>query len=102
MLAELRGLDLSRFLRCGLCAANWEAERLWCPLCGCRNHEKLATLHGEGEELKYRSFTCDECRGQVKTLTTLSALPPLLLLVADAVTLHLDLAAAERGYLGPG
>jgi hypothetical protein len=34
-------------------------------------------------------------------MTTLSALP-LLLLVADAVTLHLDLAAAERGYLGPG
>ena len=29
---------------------------------------------------------------------TLSALPPLHLLVADAATLHLDLAAAERGY----
>jgi len=31
-------------------------------------------------------------------LTTLSCLPPLPLLVADAATLHLDLAAAERGY----
>ena len=31
-------------------------------------------------------------------LSTLSALPPLMLLVADAATLHLDLAAADRGY----
>jgi len=29
-------------------------------------------------------------------------LPPLMLLVADAATLHLDLAAADRGYTGPG
>ena len=54
--------------------------------------------HAEGEETKYRALVCDACRGYVKMLTTLSALPPLPLLVADAATLHLDLAAAERGY----
>jgi hypothetical protein len=35
-------------------------------------------------------------------VTTLSALPPLHLLLADALTLHLDLAAAERGYGSSG
>jgi formate dehydrogenase maturation protein FdhE len=59
-------------------------------------------LHAEGQETRYRAATCEECGGYVKMLTTLSALPPLHLLVADAATLHLDLAAAQRGYLnGP-
>jgi FdhE protein len=98
LLGEFRGLDQSRFLRCGLCAAGWEVRRLWCPFCGNRDHERLGFLHGEGEETKYRAAVCDACRGYVKTLSTLSALPPLHLLIADAATLHLDLAAAERGY----
>jgi hypothetical protein len=34
-------------------------------------------------------------------ISTLSAPPPLRLLVADAATLHLDLAAAERGCTSP-
>jgi FdhE protein len=99
LLAEFRGLDQSRFLRCGLCAAGWEVARLWCPYCSNREHERLSFLQAEGEETKYRAAVCAECRGYVKTLTTLSALPPLHLLIADAMTLHLDLAAAERGYL---
>ncbi len=98
LLGEFRGLDQTRFLRCGLCAEGWEAPRLWCPLCGTRDHEQLGFLQVEGEESAYRVATCDACRGYVKMVTTLSALPPLQMLVADAVTLHLDLAALERGY----
>ena len=101
LLGEFRGLDQSRFLRCGLCAAGWEVPRLWCPFCGNRGHDTLQFLHAEGEETKYRALVCDGCRGYVKMLTTLSALPPLALMVADAATLHLDLAAAERAYLSP-
>ena len=66
--------------------------------CGNHDHQGLRFLHAEGEETKYRALVCEACRGYVKMLTTLSALPPLPLLVADAATLHLDLAAAERGY----
>jgi FdhE protein len=101
LLAEFRGLDQSRFLRCGLCAASWEVPRQWCPACDNRDHETLGFLAKEGEETRYRVATCDVCRSGVKTLSTLSALPPLLLLVADAATLHLDLAAADRGYVCP-
>jgi RNA polymerase subunit RPABC4/transcription elongation factor Spt4 len=101
LLAEFRGLDQSRFLRCGDCAASWEAPRQWCPACGNRDHELLGFLSREGEEARYRVATCDACRTGIKTLSTLSALPPLMLLVADAATLHLDLAAADRGYQPP-
>ena len=61
----------------------------------------MQSLVREGEEAKYRAVTCDECRGYVKTVATLGPLPPLQLLVADFVPLHLDLAAAERGYAVP-
>jgi FdhE protein len=98
LLGEYRGLDQSRYLRCGLCAAGWEAARLWCPYCGSRDHEQIHFLHAEGEETRYRAAVCDGCRGYVKMITTLSALPALHLPVADLTTLHLDLAAAERGY----
>jgi FdhE protein len=101
LIGEFRGLDQSRFLRCGLCAASWEVSRQWCPACGNRDHESLGFLAKEGEENRYRVATCDACRSGVKMLSTLSALPPLLLLVADAATLHLDLAAADHGYLCP-
>jgi FdhE protein len=101
LLGEFRGLDQSRFLRCGLCATGWEVPRQFCPFCGCRDHEQLQFLFAEGEEAKYRAATCDACRGYVKMVTALSALPPLHLLAADALTLHLDLAAGQRGYTVP-
>lgn len=98
LLGEFRGLEQARFLRCGLCASGWEVPRLWCPFCSSRDHERLGFLHCDGEEAKCRGSVCDDCRGYVKMVSTLFALSPLRLLVADATTLHLDLAAAERGY----
>jgi FdhE protein len=97
LLGEFRGLDQSRFLRCGLCAAGWEVPRLWCPFCDNRDHERLGFLFSEGEESKYRVSTCDACHGYVKMVSSLMALSPLQMLVADVATVHLDLAAAERG-----
>jgi FdhE protein len=103
LLGEFRGLEQTRWLRCGWCAAEWEFPRLACPFCGNREHQQLGHIHVEGEENRYRAATCDACRGYVKMLATLDVLPPLRLLVADLATIHLDLAAAERGYLSdPG
>ncbi len=96
LLAEFRGLEQDRWLRCGLCAAEWEFPRLACPFCDNRDHHTLEFLHVEGEEGRYRATTCGACRGYVKTTATLAALSPLRLLVADVATLHLDLAMAER------
>jgi FdhE protein len=98
LLGEFRGLEQRRFLRCGLCATAWEFPRLLCPFCGERDHQQLGYLHAEGEEASRRASTCDSCRGYVKMVATLTPLSEAALLVADLATLHLDLAAAERGY----
>ena len=101
LLAEFRGLDQSRFCAVGCAPRRGRWPRQRCPACGNRDHELLGFLSRDGEEARYRVATCDGCRTGIKTLSTLSALPPLMLLVADAATLHLDLAAADRGYQPP-
>lgn len=98
LLGEFRGLEQTRVLRCGLCATAWEFPRLRCAFCSTTDHRQLGYFHAEGEEGKYRAATCDVCRGYVKMLSTLTALSPPQLLVADVATMHLDLAAAERGF----
>ena len=100
LLGEYRGLEQRRVLRCGLCAAAWELPRLLCPFCGTRDHRLLGYFSVEGEEGRYRATTCDACRGYVKMTATLQPLALAQLLVADVATLHLDLAAAERGFTG--
>lgn len=99
LLGELRGLEQVRFLRCGLCTTGWPLDRLVCPYCGNRDHRQLGYLHVEGEEAQYRAAHCDACRGYVKLVATLAALPGPQLLVADLATMHLDLAAAEQAYV---
>ncbi len=98
LLGELRGPEQFRYLRCGLCSAAWEFPRLLCPFCGNRDHRRLGYFHVEGEEARQRVAVCDVCRGYVKTVATLAPLSGPYLLVADLATLHLDLAAAQRGY----
>ena len=98
LLAEFRGLEQIRFLRCGLCAADWEFPRLQCPHCGNRDHRQLGYFHVEHEQDKFRAATCDVCHGYVKTASTLAALDGPQLLVMDVATMHLDLAAIERGF----
>jgi FdhE protein len=101
LLGEFRGLEQTRFLRCGLCTAEWEFPRLLCPFCGTRDHRLLGYLHVEGEEAQYRAATCDACRGYVKMVSTLAALTGPQLLVAELATLHLDFIALQQDYLPP-
>ncbi|OAI54497.1 hypothetical protein AYO44_14860 [Planctomycetaceae bacterium SCGC AG-212-F19] len=100
-LGEFRGLEQIRFLRCGLCAAQWQFPRLRCPGCGQRDHRQLGYLHVEGEENKWRAAICEECRQYVKMVSTLTPLTPLQLLVTDVATVHVDLLAADKGYSPP-
>jgi FdhE protein len=98
ILSEFRGLEQIRFMRCGVCATEWDFPRLKCPYCMTSEHHHLGYLRVEGEKSKYRVATCDSCRGYVKAVSTVVALNPAQLLVADLATMHLDLVAAERGY----
>jgi len=100
LMGEYRGLEQTRFLRCGLCATEWPVDRLFCPFCGSRDHQVLGYLHVEGKE-QQRATTCERCRCYLKMLATLAPIPPLELAVYDLGTLHLDMVALERGYAAP-
>jgi FdhE protein len=97
LLAEQRGLDQARYLRCGLCATAWPLDRMLCPVCATRDHNQLGALFVEGREQE-RAATCDACGCYLKVLATLVPIPPLELAVRDVATIHLDIVARERGY----
>jgi FdhE protein len=101
LLAERRGLDRSRRLRCGRCAAEWEVEWLRCIYCGEREHELLGMLEPDqrGEQLKVE--TCGTCRGYLKSIASLQGFSSMELLLQDLETVELDLVALERGYGRP-
>ncbi len=100
-LAELRGLDRARLLRCGRCGAAWEMTWLRCVHCGERDHDKLGALVPEEGAETQKVETCQSCRGYLKVLTTLEASSHLELLLRDLDTVDLDLVALHRGYSRP-
>ena len=99
--AERRGLDRSRRLRCGRCAAQWEVQWLYCIYCDERNHEQLATLEPEKQAETLKVETCASCNGYLKSIATLQGFPEFELLLQDLETVELDLVALERGYHRP-
>ncbi len=101
LLAELRGIERRRWLRCGRCGAGWQYGIQDCPFCANDDHRALSYLAPEKEREARRAATCDRCQGYVKTFSTLGALEPAELLQRDAASLELDVAAIERGYGRP-
>jgi FdhE protein len=101
VLAERRGLDRSRRLRCGRCAADWEVPWLFCIYCGERNHAKLASLEPDDPGEKLKVETCATCRGYLKSIASLQGFSALELLLEDVGTVELDLVALERNYRRP-
>jgi len=101
LLAEFRGLEQFHWLRCGLCSAGWQVDRLVCPFCESRDHRQLHDLSVEGQEQRFRVAVCDECGGFVRSISTLAPLSPPMLLVTELETLHLEVVAHSRGYGGP-
>jgi FdhE protein len=99
-LAETRGLDGQRRLRCGRCGGDWRTERLRCPFCGERSHDNLGSLVSEGSEPQTVDV-CEQCRYYVKAVTTLVPIRPEDVFLQDLATLALDVIALERGYCRP-
>ncbi|HEX9704629.1 MAG TPA: formate dehydrogenase accessory protein FdhE [Gemmatimonadales bacterium] len=101
ILAELRGLDRKRWLRCGRCATAWEIPALRCPFCDETHHERLGYFAPEGDGQTRKVEVCHTCKGYVKALTTVRAVPSWAVLLDDLSTVPLDLVALERGYHRP-
>ena len=101
-LAEFRGLERKRWLRCGRCGTGWEVPWLRCPFCAETSHENLGYLAPDGEaETTRKVEVCHTCKGYVKAEPSVSELPWWRVLLDDVATVALDVAALDRGYHRP-
>lgn len=100
-LAEFRGLERKRWLRCGRCGTGWEVPWLRCPFCAETSHEHLGYLAPADGETARKVEVCDTCKGYVKAEPTVRELPWWGVLLDDVATVALDVAALDRGYHRP-
>lgn len=100
-LAELRGLERNRRLRCGRCASDWPLPVLQCAYCGEDHHDHLGTLTPEGESQTRRVEVCYTCKGYLKAFTTLRPITLRTVVMTDLGSIDLDLIAQEREYSRP-
>jgi FdhE protein len=101
LLAEQRGLERTRRLRCGRCGGDWAQPGIRCPFCGVTGHEARATLVSEQDGEARKVETCAACRGYLKSVSTLRAWAGDEVPLADLATVDLDLVALERDFTRP-
>jgi FdhE protein len=99
--AEVRGIERSRYFRCGRCGSEWQSSCLVCPYCNTSNHEELVSLVPEKNSSNATIEACKRCLGYVKSFTKLQGSPPDKVLLDDLATVHLDVAALEQRYKRP-
>jgi len=100
-LAEFRGLERKRWLRCGRCATGWEVAWLRCPFCDETQHANLGYLAPDEGETTRKVEVCDTCKGYVKAEPTVKHLAPWEIVLDDLATVPLEVAALDRGYHRP-
>jgi FdhE protein len=101
-LAEIRGLERARHLRCARCGGDWQQPGVRCAYCDATGQGTRATLISEQDGEARKVETCTRCRGYLKVVSTLRAWPGDEVCLADLSTIDLDLAALERDYERPG
>jgi FdhE protein len=99
--AETRGIERSRYLRCGRCGAEWQAHALFCCFCGNSDHKELGSLLPEKSGSTRAIDTCNGCRGYLKTFTKLQGSAANKIILDDLASVDLDIAALERGFKRP-
>jgi FdhE protein len=99
--AEVRGIERSRYFRCGRCAGEWQVNCLVCAYCGMTDHEQLVSLIPEQGGNARVIEACKRCLGYVKTFTVLQASPAAKIILDDLASVDLDIAALEQGYKRP-
>jgi FdhE protein len=100
-LVEVRGIERSRYFRCGRCSAEWYARALSCPYCGTNAHDDLASLVPEQQGSNAIVEACNRCQGYVKAFTRLEGCPSGTVMLEDLASVDLDLAALAHGYHRP-
>ena len=99
--AEVRGIERSRYYRCGRCGGEWRAHVLSCPYCATIDHRDLVALVPGSPGTSAVIDTCQRCLGYVKTFNRLQGCAPLAVMLEDLGGVALDVAALEQGYSRP-
>lgn len=99
--AEVRGIERSRYFRCGRCGGEWHARALHCPYCAQSDHAALVSLVPEKGGSHGMIEACQRCLGYVKTFTRLQGCPPATVMLDDLDSVDLDVAALALGYTRP-
>jgi FdhE protein len=100
-LAEQRGLERVRRLRCARCGGDWAQPGVRCPYCDVVGHEARAALVSEQDGEARKVETCSACRGYLKSVSTLRAWDGDEVALTDLATVDLDLVALERAFERP-
>ncbi len=100
-LAEVRGIERHRWLRCGRCGTGWRHAHLVCAFCGNRDHRTQGYLAAEDTREARQAATCELCHGYLKTVASPLPLEPGDVFLQDMATLELDMAALDQGYARP-
>ena len=94
----LREEDGLRILECSLCGTRWGIPRMMCPFCRTTDQKKLSYIFAEGDQSR-RAYLCEACKRYIKIRTGGGqGVEGMGLSLEDLATVHLDNAAAERGY----
>jgi FdhE protein len=96
--AEVRGIERSRYFRCGRCGGEWHARALCCPYCATTDHNQLVALVPEKHDSHAVIDACKRCLGYVKTFARLQGCASGTVIVEDLASVALDVAAIEQGY----
>ncbi len=95
--SRLRAQDGRRIMFCDRCFSEWEARYLQCVHCGNDEPTSIKYLSIENDDA-YRLYTCEKCKGYLKTFDERSSGRNIDLFIANVETIYLDILAQEKGY----
>lgn len=99
-ISRLRQGDGSRIMFCSHCFAEWQYRHLYCPHCNNEDPMTLNIVTIEGDDI-YQLFTCEKCKGYLKTINERKQPVVESMLVESARTFFLDMLAEREGYANP-
>ncbi|PIU45547.1 MAG: hypothetical protein COS95_03195 [Ignavibacteriales bacterium CG07_land_8_20_14_0_80_59_12] len=98
-MARLEQETGKRILWCSFCNSEWAFQRIHCPFCSNKDHNRLSYFFVE-EESPYRVDVCENCKKYLKTIDErrLPEKREIQMRAEDLTTCELDIAAEKEGY----
>lgn len=95
--SRLRMDDSRRFMFCDRCFTEWAVRYLYCVHCGNDEPGTINYLSLENDGA-YQIYTCDKCKGYLKSYDEREAEKMTDLFIANIETIYLDMLAKSKGY----